>query len=716
MFRALTAVGAQTEEYAERFRALGVPKDRILVTDTMKWDTVKLVEEVSGAAALRAAMGIDPTRPLVVAGSTGPGEEEMLLAGKPPEVQLMLVPRKPERFDEVFRLAPGMVRRSQRPDGTEGEINAQGLFLLDTMGELTRAFALADVAVVGRSFVPMGGSDPIEAIALGRPTIMGPHHDNFRDVVSAFTAAGAIRVTDRPMEEALALLGDPEARRRMGEAGKRVIRERQGATRRNAELLHRLIESATKGGASDRGTAGGRTPPSGFLRRWVLPAILLYLAAGWCTTAFRRVPFQEAGPPTADLPATRGRLVSGVFSVHTDRSHDAKGSREEVAAAAVAAGLDFVVIGDHPPDDRKPGWDFWAPALLDGVLVEGGQELRSPEAGKILAVAVDTTYRQWRGDYASFTDMLRREKATSFVVHGRGPRGSERWVSPSVDGVQGWEVLDLSEFARARLSGFWSLYHGLTLVLGTPVGLGDEALRHLMREGFDTPAAAAYDSFRVSGPLTATAGLNVHPKMRVGSILVPSYEMFFRTLVTHIRVESWTAGGRGAAGDPVNVGAPANAADPVKGSNSINAPGLRTAPGPETGQGALAASESLMAGAQSGEVFISVADVPRARSFRLGVVEEGRVAAVMGGVTAYSGSALLRAGFSDGSRGGMLYRVLRNGEEVAWILGPGLEWRVPEPGVYRVEVYTYSARLGRTFFRLRPWIFGNPVTVLSPSS
>jgi len=88
----------------------------------------------------------------------------------------------------------------------------------------------------------------------------------------------------------------------------------------------------------------------------------------------------------------------------------------------------------------------------------------------------------------------------------------------------------------------------------------------------------------------------------------------------------------------------------------------------------------------------------------------------MGGAAAYSGSPLLRAGFGDGPGGGLLYRVLRDGVEMGWILGPELEWRVPEPGVYRVEVYRYSARLGRTFFRLRPWIFGNPVTLRSPSS
>lgn len=660
MFRALSAVGAQTEEYARRFSALGTPEDRITVTDTMKWDTVELKDQVEGADALRTAMGIDPHRPLVVAGSTGPGEEEILIAGKPEGVQLLLVPRKPERFEEVARLAPGMVRRSERPDGTAGAPSSTDLYLLDTMGELTRAYSLGDVAVVGRSFVPMGGSDPIEAIALGRPTVMGPHHENFREVVSAFRGAGGIRIGDAPMVEVAALLADGEARRKLGEAGREVIRERQGATARNAELLSDLLDRKRKG-------AFLPPRPRGGVRRWLFPAFALYMASGYLTTGFHGVSVQEGPPSVTPLPALRGDLLSGVFSVHTERSHDAVGTREEVARAAAAAGLDFVVIGDHPPDDRKPGWAFWEPVFLEGVLIEGAQELRSPEAGKILAVAMDTTYRQWGGDYASFAAMLSREEATSFVVHGRGPRGSERWVSPSVVGVQGWEVLDISEFASHRFRGFWSLYHAVALAVGTPFGLGDEALLHLMREGFDTPTVAAYDSFRASGPLTATAGLNVHPKARVGPLLLPSYGPFFRTLISHVAV------GAGDASDPVQ------------------------------------ASRDLMAGARGGDVFVSVGGAERARAFRMGVLDDGRFVAGMGSAAPLTEGCLLRAGFVFDPGRKLLYRILRNGRELAWISAPELEWRPSEPGVYRVEVYAYALRMGRVFVRLRPWIFANPV-------
>ena len=249
MFEGLEAVAAQTEEYAQRFRELGTPADRIAVTDTMKWDTVRITDGVEGAAELGAAMGIDSSRPLVVAGSTGPGEEELLIRNRPEGVQLMLVPRKPERFEEVARLDPGMVRRSKRPDGTAPEngtpVNRTparaDLFLMDTMGELTKAYALADVAVVGRSFVPLGGSDPIEPIALGKPTIMGPRFENFREVVSALTEEGGLIITEDPKSAIQDLLASGAKARTMVDAGREVIRRRQGATAKHAELLLGLL-------------------------------------------------------------------------------------------------------------------------------------------------------------------------------------------------------------------------------------------------------------------------------------------------------------------------------------------------------------------------------------------------------------------------------------------------------------------------------------------
>lgn len=278
-FAKLAAVGAQTSDYAQRFEALGVAADRVRVLDTMKWDTASLADGVEGAEELAEAMGVDRSRRLVVAGSTGPGEEAMLLRARGSwgeEVQLMLVPRKPERFEEVAALQPGIVRRTQPParrpvpgppsvspshapkgEGGAGTAQLAGegdgagtarladVFLLDTLGELRAAYALADVVVVGRSFDGLGGSDPIEPIALGRPTIIGPDYHNFAEVVEAFEEAGGLAVVNDEVElndTVRELLRDRQRADAMAEAGRAVIRSRLGATRRHGEMLLEVLE------------------------------------------------------------------------------------------------------------------------------------------------------------------------------------------------------------------------------------------------------------------------------------------------------------------------------------------------------------------------------------------------------------------------------------------------------------------------------------------
>ena len=238
MFSSLSAVAAQTQAYARRFIEMGVLGERVDVLDTMKWDAAKIVDSVEGADELAAEMGIDRDKPLIVAGSTGVGEEKMLIETCPAGAQLMLVPRKPERFEEVAGLSAKMVRRTQ-----PGAIDGQGLFLLDTMGELTKAYALADVVVVGRSFNGWGGSDPIEPVALGKPTVIGPDTHNFADAVSALESGGGIVVTDRPGEVIADLLKDPERRAELAKRGREVILSRQGSTKRHADLLLGMLST-----------------------------------------------------------------------------------------------------------------------------------------------------------------------------------------------------------------------------------------------------------------------------------------------------------------------------------------------------------------------------------------------------------------------------------------------------------------------------------------
>ncbi len=252
LFNRLSALGVQDESYAERFRSLGVAPGKIHVTGMLKFDTAPASGQVAGAEALGAALGLSGSDRLIVAGGTGPGEEDILLdvfsrlRTRHPAARLAVVPRKPERFDEVARrirdAGCALVRRTDRPDGAAGDVPRDAVLLGDTMGELRKFYALASCVFVGRSLVPMGGSDMIEAAALGKPTCFGPHTFNFPQA-DELAASGCRRVADaRELEQALdAWLTDPAAADQAGRDAQQYVRTRQGATRRNVEMICRIL-------------------------------------------------------------------------------------------------------------------------------------------------------------------------------------------------------------------------------------------------------------------------------------------------------------------------------------------------------------------------------------------------------------------------------------------------------------------------------------------
>ncbi len=255
MYGRLNAAAVQTQTYACHFTKLGVPIDRIHVYDTMKWDTAKIADHVDGAEELARAMGLDRSRQIIVAGSTGPGEEKLLINTCPPSAQLVLVPRKPERFEQVAQLATGMIRRTQHQDGSKRAIDGQRLFMIDTIGELRKAYALADAVIVGRSFLGMYGSDMMEPIALGKATIIGPHHSDFVEIVDALQSGGGIVATDDPGPVVADLLHDSQRAARLAQCGRDVISARQGATDRHVQLLRSVIKLNTRHANSDPTTA-----------------------------------------------------------------------------------------------------------------------------------------------------------------------------------------------------------------------------------------------------------------------------------------------------------------------------------------------------------------------------------------------------------------------------------------------------------------------------
>jgi len=255
LFGDLSAIGVQHETYAEMFRSLGVADEKIHVTGMMKYDSAEIADAVAGQDALAAALGLDDAAPLLVAGGTGSGEEAVVLdafdglgaEGRFAAVRLAIVPRKPERFEEVARLIASrggsLVRRSERPDGSAGTTPPGGVILGDTMGDLRKFYALADAVFVGRSLVPEGGSDMIEAAALAKPVALGPHTFNFPQADTMAEAQAVRRVADaaelaRAWED---WLTDPDRAAAEGRKARDFVRAQQGATRRNVEMICGLL-------------------------------------------------------------------------------------------------------------------------------------------------------------------------------------------------------------------------------------------------------------------------------------------------------------------------------------------------------------------------------------------------------------------------------------------------------------------------------------------
>jgi 3-deoxy-D-manno-octulosonic-acid transferase len=256
LFDRVSAFGMQSETYAGHLRALGVPPDRVHVTGNVKYDGVLLDRDNPKTRDLRDLVGIAPADPVWVAGSTHDPEERIVLAvygrlrPRFPHVRLVLVPRAPERFDEVARLigAAGFscVRRSELAPGHP--VPRDGVVLIDTLGELAAVWGLATIGFTGGSLNDKrGGQSMIEPAGLGVPVVFGPHTWNFKDAVAGLLeAGGAVRVQDEAglEREVGRLLGSPELRTNMGAAARAFVLAQQGATARTLDLLDRVLAGA----------------------------------------------------------------------------------------------------------------------------------------------------------------------------------------------------------------------------------------------------------------------------------------------------------------------------------------------------------------------------------------------------------------------------------------------------------------------------------------
>ncbi len=259
MFGKISLTLAQTEQYAQRFKELGCLDEKVIVTGSLKYDTAQIADKVEGSDAIAAQLNIGGER-LWVAGGTGNDEEKILLDvyqklkqdDRFADLRLVIVPRKPERFDEVAQLIERrglpLIRYSRiKNDTTPLPTDNQAIILGDTMGDLRKFYSLAAIIFVGRSLVPMGGSDMVEAAALGKCTVFGPHAFNFKQTVDALLAdSGAIMVKDQEelLQTMRQCLTDSDFAQSIANNGREVIRKNQGATKNTIDQIAKFLTTA----------------------------------------------------------------------------------------------------------------------------------------------------------------------------------------------------------------------------------------------------------------------------------------------------------------------------------------------------------------------------------------------------------------------------------------------------------------------------------------
>ena len=252
------------DDEAERALRLGAPLERVWVTGNTKFDALAVSNASEADESLRASLGLPPGARVLIAGSTHEGEEERLLEvyrrlrAQHSDLRLVIAPRYIDRAGRILALA----QDAGLAAGLRSQENRQGapVVVLDTIGELSRAYGLATLVFVGGSFTLRGGQNILEPAAQGRPVLFGPHMENFHDSVQVLVGRGGIQVNDadhlyRVIAE---LLARPDTIASLGELAQLAVRQVSGASVRNVDHMERLL---TQGRREDRAAARAQVAP-----------------------------------------------------------------------------------------------------------------------------------------------------------------------------------------------------------------------------------------------------------------------------------------------------------------------------------------------------------------------------------------------------------------------------------------------------------------------
>lgn len=252
VFRRMSLVLAQTDDDAARFSRLGAPD--VATFGNIKFDAGLPDAGATDLAALEAGIG---GRPLLLAASTHPGEDEVVLSAflklreKRPEALLAIVPRHPVRGADIALLSEAAGLLTRRRGAGELPDAGTDVYVADTLGELGAFFRLSTVVLMGGTFIAgIGGHNLIEPARLGAAVVSGPHFSNWLDIYAAFAEAGGLAIVRTPDElskAVLALLDDPAGRAAQAAAAERVVAGSAGAVSRTIEAIAPLIGGAPGG-------------------------------------------------------------------------------------------------------------------------------------------------------------------------------------------------------------------------------------------------------------------------------------------------------------------------------------------------------------------------------------------------------------------------------------------------------------------------------------
>jgi 3-deoxy-D-manno-octulosonic-acid transferase len=252
LFEKVASFAVQEEEYAERYRRLGVPGEKLVVTGSVKYDGASGERDTPRKRELARLLSPRTESIVLLAGSTHAPEESILLEvfarlrERFPGLRLILVPRHPDRFEEVALL----IEKTELPFARRSRIDSPlkempPVVLLDTIGELAAAWGLADLGFTGGSLDgKRGGQSMIEPAGYGVPCLFGPHVWNFKDAARRLVeVGGAVMVPGaESLEAGLArLMSEPAVREQMGRAARELVRRQQGATERTLALMDQVI-------------------------------------------------------------------------------------------------------------------------------------------------------------------------------------------------------------------------------------------------------------------------------------------------------------------------------------------------------------------------------------------------------------------------------------------------------------------------------------------